>query len=333
MGDILSQNEIDELLKNLNIGEIENKQEDKSSELPNHIKGKNIKIHDFRRPSKFAKDQLKTLNIIHDNYARLVTNFLTGYLRTLVQVDVINVETLAYMDFNSSIVNPTVLAYIDFNPLPGIMILEISPVIAFTLIDRILGGKGSSIEKPREFTEIEFAIIERIINQMLNIMKEPWGNVVMVKPHLEKIETNPQFAQIISPNEMIALVKISVKVGDVDGLVNICIPHIIVEPVVSKLTTKFWFSTKEKEKSDDARKIIERKIEQTKVTVKAILGETSIVVNDLIELQTGDVIPLNTGVNKDIQVMVGDLLKFNGKPGVHKNRVAIRITKVLRRED
>jgi len=333
MGDILSQNEIDELLNTLNIGEPVEKEKNNSSDMKNYYEGKNIKIHDFRRPSKFAKDQLKTLNIIHDNYARLVTNFLTGYLRTLVQVNVVKVETLAYMDFNSSIINPSVLGFVDFNPLPGIMIFEISPVIAFTIIDRILGGKGSSMETTREFTEIELAIIERIINQMLNIMKEPWSNVVMVKPHLEKIETNPQFAQIISPNEMVALVTMSMKVGNVEGIVNICIPHMIVEPVVSKLSTKFWFSTKENEKTDETRRAIERKIEQTRVTVKAILGETSITVNDLIELQSGDVIPLNTGANKDIQVMVGDLMKFNGKPGVRKNRVAIRITKVLRRED
>jgi flagellar motor switch protein FliM len=327
MGDILSQNEIDELLKALNTGEINVEQMQSSS------REKKIRTHDFRRPSKFAKDQLKTLNIIHDNYARLVTNFLTGYMRTLIQIDVVTVETLAYSDFSNSISNPAILGLVDFNPLPGTMVLEIAPVVAFSLIDRILGGKGALIERIRDFTEIELAIIERILNQVLNLMKEPWANVLSVRPRLERIETNAQFAQIIAPNEMVALITLSARVGDAEGMINICIPHMTVEPIVSKLSTRFWFSNMEKEKTPEVRSSIEKKIEKTRVNMKAILGEATISVNDFIELQPGDVIPLNTSIDGDVQVMVGELLKFRGKPGVRKNKVSIRITDVIKRED
>ncbi|MDQ2085885.1 flagellar motor switch protein FliM [Herbivorax sp. ANBcel31] len=323
MGDILSQNEIDDLLNALNTGEID------VEEINNTKEEKKVKVHDFRRPSKFAKDHIKTLNIIHDNYARLVTNFLSGYLRNLVQVNVISVEPVAYSEFNNSISNPALLAVVDFSPLSGSIIMEMSPSIAYALIDRILGGKGNSIEKLRDFTEVEIAIIERIIIQILNLMREPWENVISIRPRLEKIETNAQFAQIVSANEMIALITLGTRIGDVEGMINICIPHMVVEPIVSKLSTKFWFSSVEKESTKDTKVNIENKIESTKVPLKAVLGRTSISVGDFIELHSGDVIPLDTNVNNNLEILVGELLKFYGTPGVKKNKVAVKIAEVI----
>jgi flagellar motor switch protein FliM len=327
MGDILSQNEIDELLKALNTGEID------VQEMNTKTEEKKIKIHDFRRPSKFGKDHIRTLNVIYDNYARLITNFLSGYLRALVQVDVISVEPIAYYEFSNSLSNPAVLAVVELAPLSGSVILEFAPSVAFALIDRILGGKGLPMEKIREFTEVELAIIERIIIQILNLMKEPWENVIEVKPRLEKIETNAQFAQIVSANEMIALVTLGTRIGDVEGMVNICIPYMAVEPILSKLSTKYWFASAEKEKSPEDKKTIEHKIESTKVPLSAILGRTTIQVAELIELQCGDVMPLNTNVNGKLEILVGDILKFYASPGVKKNKVAVKITDVIRRED
>ncbi|HEX3029303.1 MAG TPA: flagellar motor switch protein FliM [Clostridia bacterium] len=327
MGDILSQNEIDELLKALNTGELDVQQ------MQTTTQEKKIKNHDFRKPNKFAKDHIKTLHIINDTYARLVTNFLSGYLRTLVQVEVISVEPLSYYEFNNSISNPVILAVVDFTPLTGSIILEMAPHIAYALVDRILGGKGSAMERMRGFTEIELAIIERIIIQILNLMREPWENVIAIRPRLEKIETNAQFAQIISPNEIVALVTLSARIGDVEGMINICIPHMVVEPVVSKLSTKFWFSTVEKEISRETKETIEKKIEYPPVPVRAILGRTTINVNEIIEIQKGDVLQLDSVVNGDLEVLVGDLTKFYAKPGVRKNKVSIKITEVVRRED
>jgi len=326
LGDILSQNEIDELLKALNTGEID------VHEIQTSNKEKKIRTHDFRRPSKFAKDHLKTLNIIHDNYSRLVTNFLTGYLRTLVQVDVVTVETLAYSDFNNSISDPAILAVVDFAPMSGSIIFEVAPSIAYALIERILGGKGNAMERIREFTEIELAIIERIIIQVLNLMREPWENVIEIRPRLERIETNPQFAQIVSPNEMVALITLSAKVGEVEGMINICIPHIVVEPIVSKLSTKFWFATTEKEVTEETKRSIENKIEKTPVIIRAMLGRTTVTVADLLELQSGDVLPLDGSVGGELEVMVGELIKFRAVPGVRKNKIALKVTEIIKEE-
>ncbi len=327
MGDILSQNEIDDLLKALNTGEIDVHQMSSTTDE------RKIKVHDFRRPSKFAKDHMKTLNIIHDNYARLMTNFLSAYLRTLVQVEVISVEAIAYYEFNNSISNPAVLGVVDFSPLSGSIIFEMAPSIAFTLIDRILGGKGLPMDRVREFTEVELAIIERIFIQILNLMREPWENVIAVRPRLEKIETNAQFAQIISANEIVALITLGARIGEVEGMINICIPHMVVEPIVSKLSTKFWFSSVEKEASQEIKDTIGLKIESTKVPVKAILGRTSILVSDFLELTSGDVIPLDSTVNGDLEILVGDLLKFYASPGVRKNKVAVKVSEIVRMED
>lgn len=327
MSDILSQNEIDELLNALNTGEIN------VSEIQNKSQEKKVRPHDFRRPSKFAKDHLKTLNIIYDNYARLVTNFLTGYLRTVVQIDVVSVETLAYNDFSNSILNPVIISVVDFTPLTGSIIIEIAPNISYTLVDRILGGKGYSMDKIRDFTEIELAILERVIAQMLNIMREPWENILAVRPRLERIETNVQFAQIISPNEMVALITLDVTIGEAEGMINICMPYMVLEPIMPKLSTKFWFSSIEKGATEETKELIANKIKTTLIPIKACLGKTSITIKEFLELQAGDVLQLDTNVNGDMEVYAGEILKFLAKPGVRRNKIALKITEIIKKED
>ncbi|MGE4282159.1 MAG: flagellar motor switch protein FliM, partial [Clostridia bacterium] len=161
----------------------------------------------------------------------------------------------------------------------------------------------------------------------------PWENVLELNPRLDRIETNSQFAQIISPNEMVALITLDTKVGDVNGMINICIPHLVVEPVLSKLSTKYWFSSIEKEILPSSKKNIERRIEETSIPLKVLLGKTNISVEDFIELQKGDVIQLDTTANSDLTIMIGNICKFKGRPGVKKNRVSIKITEVLRKEE
>jgi flagellar motor switch protein FliM len=327
VSDILSQNEIDELLNALNTGEIN------VSEIQNKSQEKKVRLHDFRRPSKFAKDHLKTLNIIYDNYARLVTNFLTGYLRTVVQIDVVSVETLAYNDFSNSILNPVIISVVDFTPLTGSIIIEIAPNISYALVDRILGGKGYSMDKVRDFTEIEIAILERVITQMLNIMREPWENILAVRPRLERIETNVQFAQIISPNEMVALITLDVTIGEAEGMINICMPYMVLEPIMPKLSTKFWFASIEKGATEETKELIANKIKTTLIPIKACLGKTSITIKEFLELQAGDVLQLDTNVNGDMEVYVGEILKFLAKPGVRRNKIALKITEIIKKED
>ena len=274
------------------------------------------------------------MQIIHENYARLITNFLSGYLRTLVQIDVISMEAVQYSEFTNSIANPAVLAIVNFNPLPGSVIFDISPSLAYALIERMLGGKGGGkIEKVRSFTEIEIAILMRIISQMLTYMREPWENVVNLQPALSAIETNAQFVQIVNPTEMVALATFQIKVGEIEGFMNLCIPHMVMEPVMDKLSTKIWFSMIEKGTDEETQKSIEKRVSETEVPLIAVLGRATLMVSEFLELQVGDVLQLDTSVDGDIRVMVGTLHKFNGKPGVRNKKAAIKVTEVIRRED
>lgn len=325
MSDVMTQEEIDELLRLINKGEIDETKPESSE--------KHVKDYDFARPSKFGKEQLRTLEIIFDNYARLISSYLSGYLRTHAQVEVMNAEQLIYNEFSNSLTNPVILAMVDFMPLKGSIVLEISAAIGYCIIDRILGGKGGTLQKLRDFSEIEKILLERIIFQLLGFMREPWETVINLSPKLDKIETNSQFAQIISPNEMTALVTLSIKIGEIEGFINICIPHLVIEPIMNKLNTKYWFGSKDEDEGDIYKEKIASSLEYAKVPVTAILGHTYITVGEFVSLQAGDVIKIDSFVNSDLDVDVGNLLKFYAKPGIRKGKNAIQITSIVRKEE
>ena len=228
MGDTLSQAEIDSLLNALSSGELAPDELDETPE-------KSVRNYDFARPSKFSKDHLRTLKIIFENYGRLLSTNLPAYLRKSVQVEVMNAEANTYSEFSNALSNPVMLGIVDFQPLKGSIIMELASNLVFAMVDRMLGGPGEPLEHERDFSEIELLIIERIMNVCVNLLREPWENVVEINPRLERIETNSQFAQIISPSEMIAIVTLNIKIGDVEGLMNICLPYLTLEEVMDKI--------------------------------------------------------------------------------------------------
>lgn len=325
MSDILSQNEIDNLLQALSSGEVDAEEIKASSE-------KQVKNYDFSRPSKFSKEHLRTLEIIFEHYGRLLSTNLPVYLRKNIQVEVMNSEAVTYMEFSNSLSNPVLLGIVNFEPLEGNIIVEMASKLGYAIVDRMLGGEGEPLDKVREFSEIELLIIERIMIACVQLLREPWDNVLDVHPRLERIETNSQFAQIISPSEMIAIVTISIKIGDVEGFMNICLPYITLEPVMDKLNTKFWYSNMQERVAMEYADTIEPLIEKAIVPVKAILGKSVISVNDFSGLQVGDIIRLNTKVNQELDVYVGDIKKFTALPGATGEDYAVRITSVIREE-
>jgi len=294
---------------------------------------KEAKNYDFARPSKFSKEQLRTLEIIFDNYARLVSSFLTAYLRTTVYVEVANAEQLTYNEFNNSLVNPVVLGIVAFEPLKGSVIVEISSNIGYSIIDRILGGPGQSMKKLRDFSDIEKVLLDRVITQMLTYLPEPWENVADLRPRLEKVETNSQFAQIISPNEMIALVTLSIKIGSSEGLINFCIPHMTIEMLMERLNTKYWFRQSQQDEGESYREDLENRLERAQIPVSAVIGRTTVTVKEFVEMQVGDIIPLDSYITSDLRIMIGNLLKFYAKPGTNRGKNAIQITQLIAEEE
>lgn len=325
MGEVLSQNEIDSLLKALSSGELD----------VDEIKDKNekqVKDYDFARPAKFSKEHLRTLEIIFEHYGRLLSTNLPVYLRKNVQVEVMNSEAVTYSEFSNSLSNPVLLGIVNFAPLNGSIIIEIGENLGYTIVDRMLGGKGAPLERPRDFSEIELLIVERIFNVVVNLLIEPWENVCALEPRLERIETNSQFAQIISPTEMIALVTLNIKIGEVEGLINICLPYITLESVMDKLNTKYWYSSLQEKDEQEYSETIEALISRAPMPVKVALGNSTISVNDFLGLQRGDIIRLDTKVDEELNVYVGNIKKFTALPGATGDNYAVRITSVIREE-
>lgn len=325
MGDTLSQEEIDNLLKAFNDGDL-------NADDFSDTKEKQVKNYDFARPSKFSKDHLRTLEIIFENYGRLLSTNLPAYLRKNVQVEVVNAEANTYSEFANALSNPVILGVVNFAPLEGNIIIELSANLGFTIVDRMLGGGGAPLERNRDFTEIELIILERVLEVCTNLLVDPWESVVSIEPRLERIETNSQFAQFISPGEMTAIITMSVKIGSVEGLMNICIPYSCVELVIDKLNTKYWYSSMKESDSGAYQEVIEDIIDYAKIPVKAMLGRSTISVNDYINIQIGDIIKLDTKVNDELEVYVGNIKKFTALPGATSDSYAVRVTSVIREE-
>ena len=326
MADVLSQNEIDALLKQLSTGELD-------ADDFTETKSVKVKEYDFSRPAKFSKEHLRTLEIIFEHYGRLLSSNLPAYLRKNVQVEVMNSEAVTYSEFSNALSNPVLLGVVNMAPLSGNIIIEIATNLGYAIIDRLLGGVGEPLEKKREFSEIELSILEKIFTILIDLLREPWTNVVEIHPYLERIETNPQFAQIISPTEMIAIVTVNINIGGVEGLMNICLPYLTLEDVMDKLNTKYWFSTMQDKDNKSYNDAIESLISKAQIPIKAVLGNSSISVNDFINLHIGDVIKLDRGIDEELDIYVGNLKKFAAMPGSANDNYAVRITQILKEEE
>lgn len=327
MSDVLSQHEIDNLLAAISSGELD------ADEFKHTTTEKQIKNYDFKRPSKFSKEHLRTLNIIFEHYGRLLATNLPAYLRKNVQVEVVNAEAVTYSEFTNALSNPVLLGIIDFAPLDGQIIIELADNLGYAIIDRMLGGAGYPLEKVRDFSEIEMSIIERIFNICINLLREPWINVIEIEPRLMRIETNSQFAQIISPSEMISIITMNIKIGNVEGMMNICLPYVCLEKVIDKLNTKYWYSTMKLRDEKSYKELIEIAISKAKVPIRAILGKSTISVNDFLNMQKGDIIKLNTKVDDELVVYVGNINKFTALPGASSGVYAVKISSIIRGEE
>lgn len=340
MTEILSQDEIDALLTAVSSGETAPAEPAHSAPRAGGGGGggaaavskrekKRLKVYDFRRPDKFSKDQIRTLQMMHETFARLTTTSLSAQLRTLVHVHVVSVDQLTYEEFTRSIPSPTTLGIINMDPLKGSSVVELDPSITFAIIDRLFGGKGESLKTNRELTDIELSVIEGIIVRLLGNLRESWANVIDLRPRLGNIETNPQFAQIVPPNNMVVLTTFDTKVGDVEGMMNFCLPYITIEPIISKLSAQYWYSSIRKGITTENLNLIKEQISDVKIEVVAKLSEAELKFDEIAAVRQGDVIRLNGAIKSDVDVIIGDGVKFKGKPGVVGKRRAIQVKEVL----
>ncbi len=330
MNEVLSQDEIDQLLQAISSGE-----SDSDNDFKPVSDTRRIKIYDFRRPDKFSKEQIRTVSNMHETFARLTTTSLSAQLRTLVHVHVASVDQLTYEEFIRSIPTPTTLAVVNMDPLKGNAVLEIAPEITFIMIDRLFGGSGDTGGKVnRDLTDIEQSVMEGIIVRILANMRESWTQVIDLRPRLQQIETNPQFAQIVPPSEMVILVTLEIKIGDEAGMMNICIPYLTIEPIVSKLSSQFWFSSVRRSSTTQYLGTLREKISDVEMQLVAEIGSLNVSIRDVVGLHTGDVIRLsNTKITDPLTLAVGSRKKFYCQPGVVGKKVAIQVIGKIEEDD
>lgn len=335
MTDVLSQDEIDALLTAISdedegVDEGDSGGGGKSSDYRDKAHDRKVKIYDFKRPDKFSKDHLRTLTNMHEQFARYATTSLSAQLRTLVHLHVASVDQLTYEEFVRSIPSPTTMGIIAMDPLKGQAVLEIDPSITFTIVDRIFGGRGEVMKMNRELTEIENQVMDTIMVKMLANLREAWATVIDLRPRIVNIELNPNFTSVVAPTEMVVLVTLETKVSDVEGMVNLCLPYLTIEPIVNKLSAQYWYANVKRGYSRENFNMIKERLSTILIDVIAQLGSVEVSVKDVIDLQVGDTIKLhNSKITDDLLLKIGNKEKFFCRPGVMGKRMAVQIKKQI----
>lgn len=326
MADVLSQNEIDALLSALSTGELEADEVTKDEE--NH----KVKLYDFKSPQKFSKEHIRTLELVHDNYARIISNYLTGQIRQSVKVKIETVEQITYEEFIHSVQNPTIITVFKMPPLSGNIIFETNPQFSLRVIDILLGGNGTRKVNAKEFSDIDKNIMKQITSGMISNLKLAWESVLNVEPEVEGIETNPAINQTLAPNEPVALITFSVEMGKSSTFINMCIPYLSIEKILDKLIVQYSFQNNDENMMAESRIKIEEGIHKVDIEIKAELGRTNLIVDDFLKLTKGDVIKLDNRSSSPIKVYVGDEECYYGKPGIVGKNMGVMILDITDKE-
>lgn len=322
MAEVLSQNEIDALISAM-VSDVPRAEQRPAATDP--MAGRKVRAYDFKRPDKFSKDQLRTLHMLHENYARLLTTYFTGTFRTMVQMVIGSVDQNTYGEFIRSVSNPSVLAVFKLDPLASTCVLDIHPALAFPMLDRLFGGPGATVTQVRPVTEIEQSVLLRVIQGTLEALREAWRNIIDVTPSLDGVESNPLFVQVVAPSEIVVTIAIDVRVGDHVGVITLCLPFVTLEPILARLSAHNWFATTSKEMGEDALAHLRGRMSEVRVPLVAELGQAHLSIGQILDLQPGDVVVLDQRVSDSVMVYVGNKPKFAGQPGRAHGRLAVQI--------
>ncbi|EZP78047.1 flagellar motor switch protein FliM [Parageobacillus genomosp. 1] len=326
-GEVLSQSEIDALLAALSTGEMS------AEELKKEEEGRRVKVYDFKRALRFSKDQIRSLTRIHENFARLLTTFFSAQLRTYVQISVASADQIPYEEFIRSIPKMTIINVFEVPPLDGHILMEVNPNIAYAMLDRVMGGRGTSINKVDNLTEIETRIMSNLFDKAFVNLRDAWESVADIDPVLADFEVNPQFLQMISPNDTVVVISLNTQIGETSGMMNICIPHVVLEPIMPRLSVHYWMQTQKKESSPEEEKALEERIRLAKLPIIAELGTAAITIEEFLQLEVGDVIELEQSIHQPLLVKVGNIPKFIGQPGKRNKKLAVQILGMVKGDE
>lgn len=336
MVEILSQEEIEALLASLSASEEGGPASTSATpSTPTVGAGKverrapiAYEVYDFRRPDKFSKDQLRTMQMLHETFARLFSSTLSAYLRTPVHIDLISVEQIPYDEYIRAITNSLINIF-SMQPLSGQALLEIEFDVVISMIDRLLGGPGTIVKRPQPaLTDIERPLVENVVNRALGSLRTAWEGLVGFTPVHEGMETSAQFVQIVPPNDIVVSILFEIRVGETHGAMSLCIPYLLLKPILSKLSAQRWFSGS-KRTSFQHKAVIAQQVQHTRVPLVAVLGTTRLMLRQVLDLKEGDVIILNRRTNEPVDIMVGNKVKFRAKPGMRGKHVVVQIEGIV----
>lgn len=327
MSEVLTQEEINALLAQFSSPEVEKGRNTEPVDAGGHYR-----VYDFKRPDRFARDQLRTLHMLHEPFARFVGTAMSAHLRTPVKTTLADVSQRIYDEYLSTLRAPSVMYICSSQAFDGKFIIEISTYVVFAMIDRLMGGNGKTKARIRELTEIEETLARGLVVRVLRCMHDAWESIASLNPVIDQYESNPQFAQIVAPNDTVALLTFEMKMGEISGTMSVCIPHSTMQPVMQRLSAQQWYAESRKSKAGQSADTIKARLEQVRVPVIANLGHAEITVKDFLSLDIGDVIVLEQQSSSELSVVVGNNPKFRAIPGVLRGQLAVQITDVVPKE-
>lgn len=326
MQEVLSQQEIDSLLTALTSGEL-------PVEEVKHGQAPAVRVYDFRRPNKFSKEHLRTLEMLHQQFARLLSSFLSGYLHVSVNVEVASVGQMIFEEFTRSLPSPSIMIIFSLKPLEGPAIFEINAQVIYPMIDLLFGGPGTSAVDNREPTDIELTVIRRLGARILENLGASWQEFFRVAPEIQAIETNPRMQQFYAPNEVVALVTFSINMNDEEkGLINLCLPYLLLEPLISQLSVRQQFVRRVGDSRPEDVRRLQHWLGLAHLDLMVMLGEAEITVRDLLGLRAGDVLTLDCRYDQDLRLYVEDELKFYVQAGRMGENLAVQVTSLVEGE-
>ena len=329
MSEILSQSEIDELLSALMTGD-----SDAAAESTDGEPTMKVKEYDFRTANRFPKEQMRTFHVVFETYSQLLSNSLSSVLRVSCECEILSIEECSYSEFNNSLPAPVILAIMEAPPMHGSILIQMSPEFAYMLISRLFGG-GTTGENTKQFTEIELALVERVLRQQCGVFDEAWDKVIELSMQIDRIETSPQFAQITAPNEPVAVIIVNITMGEETGLMSICIPQTAIEPVAQQLNTRMWFSSgiRDDGRGAERQEALKGMLMHTPIPMTAYFEQTPATVADIVNLQIGDVIKLDHPIDDPLTIKVQHIPKFRATIGTLGHKYAMQVIEILTEEE
>lgn len=288
---------------------------------------KNVTIYDFKRPNRVSPEQMRALSSLHEQFARNLAVEMTGVLRTVVDIQTSQAEQLTYQEFTMSLPNPSYITTLSCEPLSGEMIIELNPTICFPFIDKLLGGGHANTVAPeRTLTDIESRLISQVMDNVIHHLQETWEPIAQLRFAVTDTETNPQILQNVAPNEIVVLLTFEIRMseGEAGGMLNLCIPFNVIEPVISKLSSQSWFMASSKSSEHDLLRLKEN-VQDVPLNLEAYIAETTIQAGQLASLKVGDILTTPKIATQPIMINIEGRPKFLASIGQIRGHKAIRI--------